>query len=112
MIRVANGRVLVCCSALGKERSEANPVAREASMATYDEMSPADRRNLFEGLASLSGLHEGPKNALPNGTRYEYDPVLKRRGHPLRGTLSCDLGRRQAYTRFGKDRPKQGEGWF
>ena len=47
-------------------------------MATYDEMSPTDRRNLCEGLASLSGLHEGPKNALPDGTRYEYDPVLKR----------------------------------
>jgi len=47
-------------------------------MASYDEMSPTDRRNLFEGLASLSGLQEGPKNALPDGTRYEYDAVLKR----------------------------------
>ena len=46
-------------------------------MATYDEMSPTDRWNLFEGLASLSGFEEGPKNALPDGTRYEYDPVLK-----------------------------------
>ena len=41
-------------------------------------MSVTDRRNLFEGLASLSGFQEGPKNALPDGTRYEYDPVLKR----------------------------------
>jgi hypothetical protein len=47
-------------------------------MASYDEMSPTNRRNLFEGLASLSGLQEGPKNALPDGTRYEYDAVLKR----------------------------------
>jgi hypothetical protein len=47
-------------------------------MASYDEMNPTDRKNLFEGLASLSGLHEGPKNTLPDGTRYEYDPVLKR----------------------------------
>ena len=47
-------------------------------MASYDEMSPTNRRNLIEGLASLSGLQEGPKNALPDGTRYEYDPVLKR----------------------------------
>ena len=47
-------------------------------MASYDEMSVTDRRNLFEGLASLSGFQEGPKNALPDGTRYEYDPVLKR----------------------------------
>ena len=47
-------------------------------MGRYDEMSVTDRRNLFEGLASLSGFQEGPKNALPDGTRYEYDPVLKR----------------------------------
>ena len=52
--------------------------ARGASMASYDEMNPTDRRNLFEGLASLSGFEEGPKNALPDGTRYEYDAVVKR----------------------------------
>ena len=49
-----------------------------APMANYDEMSPTDRWNLFEGLASLSGFEEGPKHALPDGTRYEYDVVLKR----------------------------------
>jgi len=47
-------------------------------MASYDEMNPTDRRNLFEALASLSGFKEGPKNALPDGTRYEYDAVLRR----------------------------------
>ena len=47
-------------------------------MANYDEVSPTDRGNLFEGLASLSGFEEGPKHALPDGTRYEYDVVLKR----------------------------------
>ena len=47
-------------------------------MASYDEMSVTDRRNLFEGLASLSGFEEGPKHVLPDGTRYEYDAVLKR----------------------------------
>ena len=47
-------------------------------MASYDEMNPTDRRNLFEALASLSGFEEGPKHALPDGVRYEYDPVLKR----------------------------------
>ena len=47
-------------------------------MPSYDEMSPTDRRNLFEGLARLSGFEEGPKNTLPDGTRYEYDAVLKR----------------------------------
>ena len=49
-----------------------------APMANYDEMSPTERGNLFEGLASLSGFEEGPKHALPDGTRYEYDVVLKR----------------------------------
>ena len=29
-------------------------------------------------LEELSALQEGPKNALPDGTRYEYDPILKR----------------------------------
>ena len=42
-------------------------------MSTYDEMSPAERRQLMEALGSLTGLQEGP-----NGTRYEYDPDLKR----------------------------------
>jgi len=47
-------------------------------MASYDEMSSTDRRKLFEGVASLSSFEEGPKSALPDGVRYEYDPVLKR----------------------------------
>ena len=47
-------------------------------MATYDEMNPAERQHLMEGLESLSGLLEGPKNALPDGTGYEYDPIRKR----------------------------------
>ena len=47
-------------------------------MATYDEMSPEDRKKLMKGLEALTGLQEGPKNALPDGTRYEYDPILKR----------------------------------
>jgi len=61
-----------------REGSEANQICTGASMASYDEMSPTDRGNLFEGLASLSGFEEGPKHALPDGTRYEYDVVLKR----------------------------------
>jgi len=47
-------------------------------MATYDEMSPAEREKLIEALGSLSGLQEGPNGALPDGTHYEYDPGLKR----------------------------------
>ena len=31
----------------------------------------------MNGLEALTGLQEGPKNALPDGTRYEYDPILK-----------------------------------
>ena len=47
-------------------------------MATYDEMSPEERKKLMKGLEALTGLQEGPKKALPDGTRYEYDPTLKR----------------------------------
>jgi hypothetical protein len=47
-------------------------------MATYDDMSPAERKRLMNGLKALTGLQEGPKKALPDGTRYEYDPILKR----------------------------------
>ena len=47
-------------------------------MATYDDMSPGERKRLMNGLEALTGLQEGPKNALPDGTRYEYDRVLKR----------------------------------
>jgi hypothetical protein len=47
-------------------------------MATYDEMSPEERKKLIKGLEALTGLQEGPKHALPDGTRYEYDPILKR----------------------------------
>jgi len=32
----------------------------------------------MNGLEAVTGLQEGPKKALPDGTRYEYDPILKR----------------------------------
>ena len=47
-------------------------------MATYDEMNPAERQQLMETLASLSGLQQGANGTPPNGIHYEYDPVLKR----------------------------------
>ena len=47
-------------------------------MPTYDEMTPAERRQLMETLAGLSGLQQGPSGAPPNGIHYEYDPDLKR----------------------------------
>jgi hypothetical protein len=52
--------------------------SRGASMASYDKMSAAERQQLMEALASLTGLQEGPDEAFPDGTRYAYDPALKR----------------------------------
>lgn len=40
-------------------------------------MSPEERRQLVEELAGLAGLQEGPKDAFPDGTRYEYDSRFK-----------------------------------
>jgi hypothetical protein len=51
---------------------------RGSTMGTYDTMSAAERKQLIQTIASLTGLREGPKDALPDGTRYEYDPDLKR----------------------------------
>ena len=47
-------------------------------MASYDKMSAAERQRLMEALASLTGLQEGPDEAFPDGSRYAYDPALKR----------------------------------
>jgi hypothetical protein len=41
-------------------------------------MSPGRRQQLVEALAGLAGLQEGPKHALIDGTRYEYDCKVKR----------------------------------
>jgi hypothetical protein len=41
-------------------------------------MSPNGRQQLVEALAGLAGLQEGPKHALTDGTRYEYDCKVKR----------------------------------
>jgi hypothetical protein len=47
-------------------------------MATYDEMSPAERRKFMQALSSITGLQEGPEGTFPDGIHYEYDPDLKR----------------------------------
>jgi len=78
MTQVGNDGVSVCRSGGAEERLEEIRSPQGGSMASYDEMSSTDRRKLFEGVASLSGFEEGPKSALPDGVRYEYDPVLKR----------------------------------
>ena len=57
----------------GKRGQRLIQICTGAPMTNYEEMSPTDRGNLFEGLASLSGLQEGPKNR-----------------HA--GTTVCDLG--------------------
>ena len=57
---------------------DASRASRGSSMSTYDEMSPAERRQLMEALGSLTGLQEGPNGRPSNGTHYEYDPDLKR----------------------------------
>jgi hypothetical protein len=46
-------------------------------MAAYDEMSEAERQLLAKTLGSLTGLQGGPSGSLPDGTHYEYDPILK-----------------------------------
>ena len=40
-------------------------------------MSPEERQQLMEAIASLAGSQQGPRDAFPDGTHYEYDPDLK-----------------------------------
>ena len=56
----------------GKRGASSRPT-RPVGSATYDKMSPDERQQLVEELAGLAGLQEGPKDAFPDGTRYEYD---------------------------------------
>ena len=56
----------------GKRGASFRPTQLSAS-AAYDKMSPNERQQLVEELAGLAGLQEGPKDAFPDGTRYEYD---------------------------------------
>jgi hypothetical protein len=60
----------------GKHRTSSRPT-RLAASATYDKMGPDERQQLVEELAGLAGLQEGPKDAFPDGTRYEYDSRFK-----------------------------------
>jgi hypothetical protein len=60
----------------GKRGASSRPT-RLAASATYDKMRPDERQQLVEKLAGLAGLQEGPKDAFPDGTRYEYDSRFK-----------------------------------
>jgi hypothetical protein len=51
---------------------------RQSPKATYDKMSAGERRQLMEAIESLTGLQQGPRKTLPDGTHYEYDPELKK----------------------------------
>ena len=61
-----------------EKRGASSRPTRPAASAPYDQMSPDERQQLVEELAGLAGLQEGPKDAFPDGTRYEYDSRLKR----------------------------------
>src|SRR6266513_2708078 len=51
---------------------------RRPTKATYDKMSSAERQQLFEVLATLTGLQDGPTGKFSDGTRFEYDRKLGR----------------------------------
>jgi hypothetical protein len=61
-----------------EKRGASSRPTQQAASTTYDKMSQVERRQLVEELAGLAGLQEGPSDAFPDGTRYEYDPKLKR----------------------------------
>lgn len=56
-----------------EKRGASSRPTRTAASASYDKMSLKERLRLVEALADLAGLQEGPKDAFPDGTRYEYD---------------------------------------
>ena len=60
---------------LSKPRLPSRPTQKSAS---YDQMSTAERQRLGEALGNLAGRQEGPRSTFPDGSRYEYDPKLKR----------------------------------
>ena len=61
----------------GKLGSPSGPTRRSAK-ATYNKMSPAERQQLMETIASLAGLQEGLKDGFLDGTHYEYEHDPKR----------------------------------
>jgi hypothetical protein len=77
--QLVNSGLLAFYSKKGRGKGDGESRAsRGVSMASYDKLSAAERQQLIEALASLTGLQEGPDEAFPDGTRYAYDPVLKK----------------------------------
>ena len=76
--QLVNSGLLAFYSKTGRGKvAVESSASRGSSMASYDKMSAAERQQLMEALASLTGLQEGPDEAFPD-TRYAYDPALKR----------------------------------
>ena len=76
--QLVNSGLLAYYSRGRKGKVDSSGTARGSSIATYDKMSTAERQHLMEALGNLAGLQEGPRDAFPDGTRYEYDCKLKR----------------------------------
>jgi hypothetical protein len=91
-----------------KERSHklggSSRPTRQSAKAAYDKMSAAERQKLFEVLATLTGLQEGPTGKFSDGTYFEYDRALettvevRRSGERFPVTLVGGKFRRQAET--------------
>ena len=77
--QLVNSGLMVFYSKEQKEKQGASfRPTRSAASATYDKMTIEERQQLVEELAGLVGLQEGPKDAFPDGTHYEYDSKLKK----------------------------------
>src|SRR5438445_7043925 len=55
-----------------KLRGSSRPT-RQGTKEAYDKMSVTERQKLFEALATLTGLQEGPTGKLSDGTYFEYN---------------------------------------
>ena len=75
--QLVNSGLTAYYSKQAEKRGASSRPTRQAGSATYDKMRPDERQQLVEQLAGLSGLQEGPKDAFPDGTRYEYDSRFK-----------------------------------
>jgi hypothetical protein len=79
MNQLVNSGLLAYYSKEGRGRLEVpSRPTRQSRKATYDRMSPEERKQLTEVIAGLAGLQEGPKATLLDGTHYEYDAEMKR----------------------------------
>jgi hypothetical protein len=75
--QLVNSGLAAYYSKEAEKRGASSRPTRQTASATYDKMSPDERQQLVEELAGLAGLQEGPKDAFPDGTRYEYDSRFK-----------------------------------